>query len=95
MPKWLLLQMTRMGTTYSKEEKVKAFFLCYYTPLKNGSRTISNCEEISKCSQIVAKIRIYDKRKTPKSLFYNNLGVPFCGATRKRVSFLNGSISLR
>ena len=30
-----------------------------------------------KCCQIV----VWRKRKTPESLFYNNLGVLFCGAT--------------
>ena len=37
--------------------------------------------QISNCCQIVAKIGVWRKRKTPKLLFYNNLGVLFCGAT--------------
>ena len=37
--------------------------------------------QISNCCQIVAKIGVWRKRKTPKSLFYNNLGILFCGAT--------------
>ena len=37
--------------------------------------------QISNCCQIVAKIRFMAKEKSPKSLFYNNLGVLFSGAT--------------
>lgn len=37
--------------------------------------------KVSRCSPNVAKIGVWRKRKTPKSLFYNNLGVIFSGAT--------------
>ena len=37
--------------------------------------------QISNCCQIVAEIRVMAKEKSPKSLFYNNLGVLFSGAT--------------
>ena len=37
-----------------------------------------------KCSQIVAKIRSKNKRKTPKLLIISDLGVLCCGATRNR-----------
>ena len=55
-------------------------------PYKTGLSGISNGEKISKCSQFVAKIRTEGKRKSPKSLFCNNLGDFFCGAygTRTR-----------
>ena len=72
LPKWLLLLMIKMGTTCSKK-KVKAFFFSFY-PLKNGLSSISNSEKVSKCCPNVAKIRSCRKRKSPKSLFYNNLG---------------------
>ena len=38
--------------------------------------------KVSKCSPNVAKIGFMVKEKSPKSLFYNNLGVLFSGATR-------------
>jgi hypothetical protein len=36
---------------------------------------------INMLPQNVAKIGVWRKRKTPKSLFYNNLGALFSGAT--------------
>lgn len=74
LPKWLLLQMIRMGITCSKERRFSVFFFVIILR-KSGN-------EISKCCQNVAKIGVWRKRKTPKSLFYNNLGVLFSGATR-------------
>ena len=61
LPKWLLLQMTRMEITCSKKEKVKtwvfAFSFYYKSPPKRPIKYLKNGGEISKCSQIVAKIR--------------------------------------
>ena len=51
------------------------------TPSKNGLVGITNGNKVSKCCPFVAKIGVWRKRKTPKSLFYNNLGVLFSGAT--------------
>ena len=51
------------------------------TPSKNGLVGITNGNKVSKCCPFVAKIGVGRKRKTPKSLFYNNIGVLFCGAT--------------
>ena len=74
--KWLLLQTLQTRITYSKKEGDIAFFFFVIIPRKSGN-------EISKCCQNVAKIGVWRKRKTPKSLFYNNLGVLFSGATGK------------
>ena len=61
LPKWLLLQMTRMEITCSKKEKVKtwgfAFSFYYKSPPERPLKYLKNGDEISKCSQIVAKIR--------------------------------------
>ena len=73
LPKWLLLQMTRMEITCSKKEKVKtwvfAFSFYYKTSPERPLKYLKNGGEVSKCSQNVAKFRIQDKRKTSKSLF--------------------------
>ena len=74
MQKWLLLQTTKMETTCSKKKEGESLLSFVITPLKNGPTSISNGETVSKCSQIVAKIRTESKRKSPKSLFNNNLG---------------------
>lgn len=79
LPKWLLPQMTKMRTTYSKKRRFLPSFFSFY-PLKNGLSSISNSEKVSKCCPNVAKIRSCRKRKSPKSLFYNNLGEIFGGA---------------
>ena len=85
MPKWSLLQMVMLWITCSKKEGENLLFFIII-PHKNWLSSISNGEKVSKCSQFVAKIRIEGKRKSPKSLFNNNLGDFFCGAygTRTR-----------
>ena len=86
MQKWLLLQTTKMETTCFKKKEGKNLLFFIIIPHKNGLSSISNGEKVSKCCQIVAKIRVLGKRKSPKSLFDNNLGDFFCGAygTRTR-----------
>ena len=81
MQKWLLPQMTKMRTTCSKERRFLPSFFRYKT-LKNGLSSVSKGEKVSKCCPNVAKIRSCRKRKSPKSLFYNNLGVILRGAQR-------------
>ena len=61
-----------------------------YTILQNRPVNYLKTEnEISKCSQIVAKIRFYGEKKNPKSLFYSNLGLILSGATRKHYQACN------
>ena len=61
LPKWLLLQMTRMEKTCSKKEKVKtwvfAFSFYYKTSPERPLKYLKNGGEVSKCSQNVAKFR--------------------------------------
>ena len=63
------------------KNKEPSFF--YYNTTQNRPVNYLKMEnEISKCSQIVAKIGFSGEKKNPKSLFYNNLGVISSGATR-------------
>ena len=74
MPKWLLPQMTKMGTTCSKKRRFKTFFFSLYTHQKHISDREYSINLVSKCCQNVVKFRFWSKRKSPKSLIYNNLG---------------------
>ena len=47
-----------------------------------------NIKMWSKCCQNVAKIGVWRKEKTTKSLFYNNLEVLFSGANRTDIMIL-------
>ena len=82
MQKWLLLQTTKMETTCSKKKEGESLLsFCYYTPQKWSYKYLKR-RKVSKCSQIVAKIRTESKRKSPKSLFCNNLGDFFLRCVR-------------
>lgn len=74
LPKWLLLQMLQTRITCSKK-KVFTFFFYYNTTLKWS-------QKYQNVAQMLPKSWSIEKEKSPKSLFYNNLGVLFSGATR-------------
>ena len=74
MPKWLLPQMTKMGTTCFRKRRFNTFFFSLYTPQKHISDREYSIKLVSKCCQNVVKFRFWRKRKSPKSLIYNNLG---------------------
>ena len=67
----------------------QSLLFCYYTPQKNGPKSISNGGEISKCCQKVAKIRIYDKRRNANNLFCKLLAFLASGATRTLFPLFN------
>ena len=80
MPKWSLQQMTKMGTTCSKKEGLRPSFFSLYTHQKHISDRDYSINLVSKCCQNVVKFRFWSKRKSPKSLIYNNLGDFWGGA---------------
>ena len=67
LPKWLLLQTTKMGTICSKK-KAKAFFFCYAI-LQNGPTGISKGEKLANVVKMLPKLGFTDKRKIPNRCF--------------------------
>ena len=67
LPKWLLLQTTKMGTICSKK-KAKAFFFCYAI-LQNGPTGISKGEKLANVVKMLPKLGFTDKRKNPNRCF--------------------------
>ena len=72
MPKWLLLQMTRTGTTYSKEEKVKAFFFLLLHPQKMVTKVSKTAIKYQNVGQMLPNLGFEAKEKTLTTCFVSH-----------------------